>query len=92
MQPPSQGVAGSLNRVHCKQKSYWLCMLGCAIAVVLLCGSPSKLQRGPWRAAGQLNAGNNVTHLAVIAMMESSDRQVRGMLNQDIMLTFPGQQ
>ena len=83
MQLSSQGLISSFNLLHGKAKWYWLCVLGCAVAVLLLCGyPPSKLHHGLLKIAGPLD-GENIatTHLAVVTMMESSDSQVRSMLN-----------
>ena len=82
MQLLSQGLTNPSNLVHGKGKWYWLCVLGCAVVVVLLYGyTPSKLHQGLRSTARPLDGENNMTHLAVIAMMESSDSQVRSMLN-----------
>ena len=82
MQLSSQGLMKPLNLVHCKGKWYWLCVLGCAAVVVLLYGyTPSKLHQGLPRTAGPLDGETNMTHLAVVAMMGSSDSQVRSMLS-----------
>ena len=92
MQPPSQGLTNKSDLLHGKPKRNWLCALGCAVVVLLLCGyPPSKLQQGLLRAAGPLDGENTTTtHLAVVAMMGSSDRQVCSMLDDDNMRTFQG--
>ena len=82
MQLSSQGLMKPLNLVDCKGKCHWLCVLGCAAVVVLLYGyTPSKLHQGLRSTAGPLDGERNMTHLAVVAMMGSSDSQVRSMLS-----------
>ena len=82
MQLSSQGLTSPLNLVHGKRKWYWLCVLGCAVVVVLLYGyTPSKLHQGLRSTAGPLDGENNMTHLAVVATMGLSDSQVRSMLS-----------
>ena len=89
MQLSTQGLIKPLNLLHGKGKWYWLCVLGCAVVIVLLYGyTPSKLHQGPRSTAGPLDGEKNLTHLAVVATMGSSDSQVRSMLSQDTMLTF----